>query len=223
MLTDGVQSVEFSVLQSPLNYMNISKQEATAALGEIEDAITQTKRAIGRGGSSATMILWGIIWMVGYSCSQFAPRRAQVVWLCLVFIGAVSSWALGGRSRRLRSPNGSRIGRGWLVLFAYAFFWFLLLHLDSPPGRPVLHLKDSSGRQSGAFFATVAMCGYVVAGLWLGRFFIWLGAAVTLLTVAGYFLLPDWFFLWMAITGGGSLIVAGLYIRRFWGQAHGAA
>jgi hypothetical protein len=204
--------------------MNISKQEASEALDQIEDAVSQTRRAIGQGSSSTKLILWGVIWMLGYSCSQFAPGKAQTVWLCLVALGALGSWNWGGRSRpRFQSPNGSRIGLGWLILFAYAVFWFLLLHLDNQPGQPRLHLQSGSGQQSGAFFATVPMFAYVIGGLWLGRFFIWLGAIVTLLTVAGYFFVPDWFFLWMAITGGGSLIVAGLYIRRFWRPGYGAA
>jgi hypothetical protein len=204
--------------------MNISKEEASEALGQIDDAISQTRRTIGQGNSSTKLILWGVIWMIGYSCSQFVPAKAQTIWLCLVGLGTLGSLNWGARSKpHPQSPNGSRIGSGWLVLFAYAVFWFFLFHLDNQSGRLRLHFEPSSGLQSGVFFATVAMCAYVLAGLWLGRFFIWLGATVTLLTVVGYFLMPDWFCVWMAITGGGSLIVAGLYIRRFWRQAHGAA
>jgi hypothetical protein len=204
--------------------MNISKQEASESLAQIEDALTQTRRAIGQGSSSTRLILWGIIWALGYSFSQFAPHRAQTLWLCLVAIGILSSWNWRARSQPpLPSAGGSRIGLGWLVIFVYAVFWLILLHLDTQPGQPGLHLQSMSGRQTAAFFATVPMFAYVLGGLWLGRFFVWLGAAVTLLTVVGYFLLPDWFFLWMAITGGGSLIVAGLYIRRFWRQSHGPA
>lgn len=204
--------------------MNISKAEASEALGQIDDATSQTRRAIGQGSSSTKLILWGVIWMLGYSCSQFAPGMSQTVWLCLVALGALGSWNWGSRSKpRFRSANASRIGLGWLVLFAYALFWFFLLHLDNQTGHTRLHLRANSGEQSGAYFATVPMFAYVLSGLWLGRFFIWLGTTVTLLTVVGYFFVPGWFCLWMAITGGGSLIVAGLYIRRFWRPAYGAA
>jgi hypothetical protein len=204
--------------------MNISKQEANEALDQIDDAISQTRRAIGQGTSSAILILWGVIWVLGYSSSQFAPRMAQSLWLCLVVSGTLGSWICGARSRRrIQSSNGTRIGLFWLVLFAYAGLWFFLLHSDNRPGQPGFDFGTMTGPQSGAFFATVPMFAYVVGGLWLGRFFIWLGATVTFLTLIGYSLVPDWFCLWMAITGGGSLIVAGLYIRRFWRQAYGAA
>lgn len=204
--------------------MNISKQEANEALGQIEDAISQTRRAIGQGTSSALLILWGVIWMLGYSASQFAPRMAHSFWPCLVVSGTVASWICGARSQRcMQSHNGTRIGLFWLVLFAYAGLWFLLLHSENRAGRLGFDFGTATGQQIGAFFATVPMFAYVVGGLWLGRFFIWLGATVTLMTLIGYSLAPDWFCLWMAITGGGSLIVAGLYIRRFWRRAYGAA
>ena len=34
--------------------------------------------------------------------------------------------------------------------------------------------------------------------------------------LVGYFLVPAWFYLWMALLGGGVMIVLGLYIRRRW-------
>jgi hypothetical protein len=43
-----------------------------------------------------------------------------------------------------------------------------------------------------------------------------MGLIVTALTIAGFFLLPAWFYLWMAIASGGSLILSGLFIRKFW-------
>ena len=61
------------------------------------------------------------------------------------------------------------------------------------------------------------MFAYVILGLWLeARFLIWLGLAVTGLTAVGYFLLPSYFYLWMAPMGGGALFVTGWYVNRFW-------
>ena len=71
-------------------------------------------------------------------------------------------------------------------------------------------------KRSAAYFATVAMFGYVVGGLWLSRFFVCLGLAVTALTVLGLILFPEHFYLWMALIAGGSLILSGIYIRRAW-------
>lgn len=211
--------------------MNITQQDARNSLAQIEDTLTRTRNAIGQGASGGILIAWGVIWALGFSADQFAPNAAQPLWAGLVVVGSLASWICGARSRpRLKSSVGARISLFWLVLFAYAALWFLLLHSESRPGRPGLHFEALNGndaaamrQQLGAFFATVPMFAYVVGGLWLGRFFIWLGVGVTLLTVAGYFFMPDWFDLWMAVTGGGSLIVAGLYIRRVWRQTYGPA
>jgi hypothetical protein len=60
------------------------------------------------------------------------------------------------------------------------------------------------------------MFAYVVGGLWFGRFFTWLGMAVTGLILLGVFAWPEWSDLWTGFAGGGSLVLAGLYVRRFW-------
>ena len=62
----------------------------------------------------------------------------------------------------------------------------------------------------------VAMQAYVVAGLWIDSYLLWLGIAVTVLILLGLFLFPAVFWLWMAIFGGGSLIATGFYVRHFW-------
>lgn len=60
------------------------------------------------------------------------------------------------------------------------------------------------------------MFAYVVMGLWTDRFLMWLGLFVTATALAGYFLVNPYFCLWMAVTGGGALMVTGLYIRHRW-------
>ena len=198
--------------------MNITKDEARASLAEIRDVTWHTRRAIGQGASSSILIVWGVIWMIGYSASQFVPQYSGLIWLPLITVGAISSWICGSRKRSsISDANGSRIGIFWLVLFAYAALWMVLLHPHQlPSGVEWANYQPMNDRQAGAFYATVPMFAYVVGGLWLGRFFVWLGSIVTVLTVIGFFLLPGYFCIWMAFTGGGSLVVSGLYIRRFW-------
>jgi hypothetical protein len=198
--------------------MNISKQEAQDSLNEIQSAVEQTRRAIAHGVASSLLILWGVIWVIGYSGTQFFPAKGGLMWMPLVFIGAISSWIFGARHRSsVHSANSARIGIFWLVLFAYAGIWLTLLHSTKlPSGVEWANYQPTNDRQIGAFFATVPMFAYVVGGLWLDRFFVWLGGIVTVLTLIGFFALPAWFNLWMAFTGGGSLILAGFFIRKHW-------
>jgi hypothetical protein len=45
---------------------------------------------------------------------------------------------------------------------------------------------------------------------------IWIGLAVTGLAVLGLFLVPNWFWIWMAVMGGGTLVGTGLLVRNRW-------
>lgn len=181
--------------------MNISKREAQESLNEIESVISQIRRDIAHGNNSYLLIMWGFIWMIGFSGTQFFPKQAGWFWLVLDLIAGMASWMIMRKSAHQR-PNGRRVGLAWLILFGYILLWAALIHPDGVKGM--------------AFFSTLPMCGYVICGLWLGRFWIWLGLIVTALTLLGLFLLPAWFALWLAITGGGSLIISGLFIRKFW-------
>lgn len=199
--------------------MNISKQEARESLDQIQSVIDQTRKAIAYSGASSMLVLWGLIWVIGFSSSQFFLRWTGFVWMGLIICGSIGSWILGARQHPAfsRSSNHRRIGIFWLTLFAYAVLWLLLLHpTQLPAGAEWVHYQPINDRQVCAFFTTVPMFAYVVGGLWLGRFFVWLGALVTVLTLLGFYFLPTWFYLWMALTGGGSLLVAGLYIRTRW-------
>jgi len=181
--------------------MNLSKQEAQESLTDIENVISQTRKAIARSGASFALITWGVIWVLGFSGTQFLPKIAGPIWLMLDFIGFVATWMKMRKSAH-QQPANHRVLWAWLVLAGYMTFWVSLFH--------------SNGREMIAFVSTLPLCIYVICGLWFGRFWIWLGLIVTAFTIMGYLLFPVWFPLWMAIAGGGSLIVSGLYILKFW-------
>ena len=67
-----------------------------------------------------------------------------------------------------------------------------------------------------AFFATVGMFGYVVGGLWFGRFWVIVGLFVTSLILIGLYAMPQWFLIWMAFVGGGVLVFSGVMVKRLW-------
>ncbi len=184
--------------------MNLSKSEAEAALDEINSVIARTRRALATGCCGGFLILWGLIWLVGFPATQFFPGHANAVWLALDAAGLVASCVLATRSgRATRGGQGPRIGLSWLALILYAVLWVFIL-------------RPSDTRFFGAYPATLAMFGYVLMGLWLDRYLLWLGLAVTAMTLLGILFLPAWFNLWMGVTGGGSLVAAGVHIRRNW-------
>jgi hypothetical protein len=71
-----------------------------------------------------------------------------------------------------------------------------------------------SERQIAAFIPLFVALAYALRGIWSGLRHVVAGVLVAALTLAGFFLLEQHFFLWMAGVGGGSLILAGVWLRR---------
>src|SRR5690349_21520306 len=120
--------------------------------------------------------------MAGYGATQFWPARGNAIWVAIIAIGIAAMTAMGWRRARAgkMAPEGKRIALAVAAIFAYGLLWSL-------------ELSRLGGRELGAFWATLAMLGYVLAGIWLGRFIALVGIAVTVLTVIGYLFLGAWF------------------------------
>jgi len=204
--------------------MDVSKQEARDSLDQIQAAVSQTRKRIAAGSTAPLLILWGAIWFVAYLgtylsylfnfefyCLRLTHRVsigihfAGLCWMVLVLIGVAASWIIGVRRAPVKSPHNRRWGFCWLILFVYAGVWLALLW-------------PWNEYQINAFLASIPMFAYVVMGLWADRVLLWLGIAVTLLIIVGFFLFhfQPAFWLWMAILGGGALAGTGLYIRKAW-------
>ncbi len=192
---------------------DISHDEAQESLDLANDMMARTRKAIASGSASVLLVLLGTIWVVGYVGNHFLARSpaSGVLWLVLVVIGVLVSWFVGVRWKSpIKSPISKRIGLFWLLLYVYANVWVYVLS----PWRGSTGAE--LGLQMGAYGATIPMFAYVVMGLWLDSFLIWVGLFVTALTLTGFYLLQPYFYLWMAATGGGTLIGTGLYIRYRW-------
>ncbi len=69
------------------------------------------------------------------------------------------------------------------------------------------------GMAMGAFVPMLIAAFYTIVGMWAGWRFSAIGIGLAVLTMAGFFLLNAHFLLWMAVVGGGALIVTGLWLR----------
>lgn len=189
--------------------MNISPTEAEEALAAIQNMVKKTRRAISSSGAYIFLIVWGGVWLLGFLCSQFLPNEIiGYIWMGLDILGGAVSAIIGVRmGRRVRSSSptvsAKRIGWFWILIFLYciATLWV---------ARPI------DGKQMAMFIILFVMVGWTAMGLLLSFYSIWPGYVITILALIGYFLLPDIFYLWMAILGGGGMIALGLYIRFRW-------
>jgi len=189
--------------------MNISPTEAEEALAAIQAMMQKTRRAISSSGAYRFLIVWGVVWLLGFLGAQFLPQYIAVyTWMVLDILGGILSAIIGIRMNRgVRSPSssssGKRIAIFWMLLFLYCV-------------ASIAVSWPADGKQLAMFIILFVMVGWLAMGLLLSFTSIWPAVIITALALVGYFLLPGIFNLWMAILGGGGMIVLGLYIRSRW-------
>jgi hypothetical protein len=192
--------------------MPLTPEEAALHLKDAETATRRSAQAYGYAKSSPHLILWGIIWMAGYLATDLTPLMAGWLWLVLIVAGSIGSSWLGWRSRpKIKTDETDH--RSSLVvtlkmlglMAAILAFITAVYTLFGPP----------TGIQMAAFPALLVGLVYVCIGLFgLGMRIAVTGAAIFVLTLGGYYLLPQYFLPWMAFVGGGALIAGGLWLRK---------
>jgi len=165
--------------------MPLSPTEAQGALRDLSTAERASAKAYGYCHASPHLIVWGIIWIVGYGLSYARPQWAAA-WPVLALIGAVASFWIGWTSRPagVREYDWRYLGTAFAVL-AYIAALFVIM----PPRNAM---------QISAFFPILVALFYSLIGIWTrGARMLIAGIVVAALTLGGYFLLPQYFMLWL--------------------------
>jgi hypothetical protein len=189
--------------------MNISPTEAEEALAAIQSMMQKTRHSIASSGAYITLIVTGIVWLIGFMCTQFLQGEfIGYIWTGLSILGGTLGTVLGFRmAPRVRSPSATatakRAGIFWLLLVFYGI-------------ATIAIARPTDGKQVTIFIVLFIMIGQLAMGLLVSFSSVWWALPITALALVGYFLLPDIFYLWMAILGGGGMIALGLYIRSRW-------
>lgn len=185
--------------------MTIDPNEAASSLNDIASVERRTRQTLVYARSSASLILWGLLVGAGYIISFFEPALRYRHWIAITILGFGCSFLIHRRRRAADAHRDSNLGElllyTELVVIGFGFVILLLFWPVAP-------------RQLATFWPILFMLGYVIGGLWLGRFYIYCGLTVTALTLAGYFWSGPWFLPWMAVVNGGGLIAGGLWLRR---------
>lgn len=181
--------------------MPLSSKEAAQNLLEIEKTEQRSSNAYGYEMAAPHLLLWGVIWMIGYSVSYIYPQISWL-WLVLAGMGTLASALIGWRMKRARSSDSRDLR---YLSSALAVFLFI---------AALFQIAPLNGMQIGAFFPILVALFYGLVGIWSrGLRMIILGVALAALTLIGYFDLQQYFALWMAVVGGGGLILGGLWLR----------
>jgi hypothetical protein len=181
--------------------MPITNVEAQEALRDITRTSRASATTYGYQHASPHLFIWGVVWILGYGLSYLRPQFGAT-WPVLVLAGTAASFWIGWKSR----PRESK-GYDWrYAATALAAFVFIAAIFAIMPPR--------TDAQAGAFFPILIALLYSLVGIWTrGARMLVAGIAVAALTLGGYFLLPQYFTLWMAVIGGGALILGGIWLR----------
>jgi hypothetical protein len=184
--------------------MILESREALALLQDIADVEKRTREAMFYSGCSTILIVWGLLVACGYGGSAWQPGWSRIIWLGVSLVGCAATALIVATRLRARP----REARNWRIIWAlaalmiYGAGWSWVLGPVIP--RHLIY----------AFQPSLVMLGMVLAGLWVGRFFVVLGLVGLALVLIGETLSEPWLRLWMAAAQSGTLIVGGLWLRR---------
>jgi hypothetical protein len=186
--------------------MNITPSDAESALASIREAENQMRKAMNASGGGYQLISWGVIFMIGYTLNQFADRLPLAVvvgtWVVISVLGnTVTATVNIRRAKKFHAPYGARLTALWGIFILFALIGAFFVHPTGP-------------REINLLVNLMVMMGLAVTGLWVDLTLLWISLAVTGLMLFGYIVLTDYFFLWLAIVGGGAMIGSGLWLLR---------
>jgi hypothetical protein len=181
--------------------MSLSPNEASDALRDITETERRSVSALGYQMAYPHLILWGVIWVAGYSASA-AHLGWDPLWLVLSSLGSAGSFFIGWTMSRGRAKTFDwRYAASFLVFFLFVFALFAIM-------------KPHDEAQFAAFFPVLVSVYYALIGIWTrGLRMLFLAVALFAITMGGFFWLPQYFDWLMAAAGGGGLILGGFWLR----------
>ena len=206
----------------------MDKTEAVAAMGDIETTQRRARARAQHKGADIIYFIWGVIWFVAFTVQHMGVgisfrlgpvsfNGSGLVWTPLVLLGIVLTVIIARRQETVHDKDGWKFGVLWPIVFGYVYLWMFLL---SPMIQHEMLATEEGMLRMTAIISTIPMCIYVLAGIMEGEGWIaGIGAAITVLTGIGVYLVHDYFYLWMAVFGGGGLMLAGYISRRKWKNA----
>ncbi len=183
-------------------------EQASDDLRAIREIMERTRRALG-GHGGWFMVLWGVIWVLGFTAThiflrQGMERAVNFTWGGLNGVGVAISIGLGvhaQRHQRYRSILWRAILLWWLALAVFDVLIIWLFGLTE--GQKIALL----------ILLTIAL-SYFLFGLFTHWAISAIGTFLAVLSIVAALLFPSYFDLAVGILGGGVLIASGVWFVR---------
>lgn len=192
--------------------MNVSREEAVAALEDVEAAQKKYQTVRFYAEFAPYLLLWGLIWLVANVGTDLRPAWGNTIWLVGVSLGFAFTivytirnarrWACARPSSK---AEGRAIARRASLLGVTLWMYFPAMSLLMGP---------LTGRQSNAFISITWAFVYMITGAYMGWRIFAIGLVTAAAVLFGYQFVHSHYSLWMGLVGGGSLIAGGLWLRK---------
>jgi hypothetical protein len=181
--------------------MTIGSDEAARMLADVDSVVAKVKQSRIYRSAALIIMLWGAINLARDGLIALAPGWFGPRWFLVDAIGIAGTIVVLSRGATVGARPPMRTLAAFLLFYAFGWVWANLI-------------GDFGPRQQMAFWPTLFLFGYAVAGLWFGPAFTAIGLGLTALIVAAYFWSGAAFSLSMAVITGGGFILCGLWMRR---------
>jgi len=189
--------------------MNVSREEAAKALDDIGKASDRIVQLKGYHHGAPFFVIWGLVWLGANSTMQFRPDLGNWAWGVGIAAGMVLSTVLGimmsrkvpaGAHSSADAATGRKIGltSGIMLAFIFTVVW-----IASPETK----------REVNAIISIMFPFLYMAAGVWAGWRLFAIGLVTAAAIIGGYVWVGEYYWLWMGVFAGGSLIAGGLWLR----------
>src|SRR5262249_22133361 len=144
--------------------MNVTRDEAAKALGEIDKATSKVVELKGYHQGAPHFIVWGFVWLIANAITQFYPQHAMMAWISLLAVGMVASTTVGILQARKARPvaavsippdTSRKMGMTSGIVFAFIFCMMWLAQPDT-------------NRQANAMISIIFPFLYMCGGIWAG-------------------------------------------------------
>jgi hypothetical protein len=188
--------------------MAMSHSEATLALADVARARRRASRFLGYRRAGPHLQVWGLVWVLGYGLPTVLPDIGELwIWAVLDVAGVAGSiWLsrgagtndLSGQSRKA----SLRMAGAFAVVFLFVWATLAVMHPANPAAWRV-------------YPALVLGAIYGLLGVFALPRFLAVAAVVAAAGLLAFFLAPQVLSLVIALVGGGSLLLGGVWMRRF--------
>ncbi len=178
----------------------IQTEEAAAMLADVESVVARVKQSRIYRNAAFIIIFWGVVNLVRDLLIAVEPGWFGSRWFLADLVGVAGTIAL---LRRGAAPSGRfqlQVLAAFALFYAFGWLWSDLLGHFGP-------------REQMAFWPTLFLFGYALAGLWFGAAFSATGLGLTAVIVAGYLWSGDSFAILQAGVTSVGFMLCGLWMR----------